>query len=168
MEKRELKNGNGYVQFDDLKDLKKLLFLKDEATVLGLDIDYIAATTYYTPAFREITKTIEECYADTASCKSYTYKLDNMYSVILQVLPATDGFDKGLAMSLINKNHKEIYKLVKYISIPESSSQDLAPNFVEEFMINWITNLSRDVTHSSLFWLYDQDDDTIRDLMEGD
>lgn len=163
MKKREIKNG--FVQCDNLNELRKLFLLDDEATVLGLAVDQMADVFYYTPSFREITSAIEECYADTANSNCSTYKLDDNYSVILKVLPAAKGCNKGLAMSLVNNDNNEIYKLVKYINVSEPCGQDTAHSFMVEFMTDWITNMSRDIIHSSLFCLYEQTDETVRQMV---
>ena len=162
MEKRELKNGNGYIQYADSKELKKL-FLFDGELVLGLCQDEWAEdVSYFTPAFKNITSKIEECYLTGADSYSGTFKLNDNYSINLQVLPASKTGKKSLSMTLACDS-KDIYTLVQNIGNPDAYKT--AKEFMNEFMTQWILNLSRDITHQSLFWFYDGDEDNVRESL---
>ena len=164
MEKRTI--DGGYIKCNDFGELRKLFLLEDETMVLGLCYEEYADVFYYTPAFKEITKAIEDSYANAAGCKCGTYKLDDNYTIILEALPTQKGCERSLAMTLVNKDNKEVYKLVKYMSAPkEADAQDSAHKFMEGMMTSWITNMSHDITHSSLFWLYDQDYEAMLEMV---
>ena len=162
MKKRELKNGKGFVQYDDPRELKKLFLLDDETVVLGLCNDNMADVYYFSPAFREIAGKIEECYATDADSQSGTYRLDNNYAINLKVLPTAEAGDKSLSMTLVCGS-KDVYTLVQNIGNKEAYKN--AHEFMLDFMTQWILNLSMDITHQSLFWLYDQDYETVHDML---
>ena len=165
MEKRTF--DGGYAQADK-KELSKYL-AEDETTVLGLSYEEYADVFYYTPAFKEITKKIEECYANTDSCTDSTYKLNDRLAVTLKVLPAANGAEKELAMTLVNNDNKEIFKLVKNISGAEAGGQDRTHKGLIGFMTEWITkiaDITKDETKPILFWLLDQDYESVHDMLE--
>lgn len=164
MEKRELKNGNGYIQYADSRELKKL-FLLDGEMVLGLCQDEWAEDVcYFTPAFKDITRKIEEFYLSAAGNLSGTFKLDDNYSITLQELPASKACKRNLSMAL-TCDGKEIYTLVQ--NIGNLDAYKTANEFMNDFMTQWILNLSKDITHQSLFWFYDDDEDNIRESLSN-
>ena len=159
MKKREIKNG--FVQSNP-SELKKLFLLDDETTVLGLCNDNMADVFYFTPAFKEFACKIEECFATDGDIQPGTFKLDGNYSIKLQVLPAAKNGNKSLSMTLACDG-KDIYTLNQNIDIENAHKN--AHEFMNDFITQWIKNISMDILHQSLFWFYDQDYEAIHDML---
>jgi hypothetical protein len=165
MEKRELKNGNGYVQYDDPKELKKLFLLDDETKILGLAHDEWAEVDFLTPEFQEIAQSIENFYLNCDDRHFATFALNDDYSINLEVLPVAKGDNSKIAMSLTDNDGKVVYMLVEYIDKREADTIANPHEFMLDFLGQWILNISIDITHQSLFWLYEGQEEFIQESL---
>ena len=161
-----MKFDGGFAQCDK-RELSKLI-AEDETTILGLCYEEYADVFFLNREFQKIAKAIEECYVNTDSGNCSTYKLNDNLAITLKVLPATNGGEKALAMSLIS-NNKEVYKLVKTISGLEAGNQERAHESTIDLITKWIicaSEMTRDEIKPILFWLLDQDEETVHDMLE--
>jgi hypothetical protein len=160
--KMEMKTIDGGYAKGDKKELS-LLLAEDETAVLGLCYEEYADVFYYTPPFKEITKAIEECCTDAAGSKCGTYKLNDKCSLTLNVTPVTKEGKKELTMSLLNNDNKEIFRLVKDICVADAHKTMLG------CMTDWIIGISdivRDENKPTIFWLLDQNEESVLQMLE--
>ena len=166
--KMEKKTIDGGYAKGDKRELS-MLMAEDETAILGLCYEEYADVFYYTPPFKEITKAIEECCEDAASSKCGTYKLNDNCSITLKVTPTTKEGKKELTMTLLNNDNKEIFSLVKDICEPVAGKPADAHKRMLGCMTNWIIGISdivREETKPTMFWLLDQNEESVIQMLE--